>query len=859
MPTDELLLAFARATMFTSVSAIVAQVLLRGARVESPRIHRAAWLVVIVQGWLVFPCVWQIETTPAENGRVLANVEHESNMLTAVATTSLINSRQVEVDEQSTWRFAVPAIFAARLFGMTLLALSRALRYVRFVQQLPGSNSNADARWRREWQRQLRASRIRRHVELRTTVGIGPLLCFVPFRYLVLVPRALWNVLPRAEQRVILRHELAHLVRGDLWWALVIRALALPQWFNPLMWQAVRRFDEAGEWACDDLVSHRRRGRSLLFARSLLATAEYATAASPGTLGAQGGELSRRIRRLVSQRFKEETMAKNLLVLVPLVAITAVQMVRIQYVEAAPTITAVKEPSLHSIDQSLESTSMLPTYGSEPYVIEPPDELSIGRGTLIGAKRLDKEDVSIGRLVVAADGTIDLGGIGKVYVSGMTLHQAHEVIKEKLLASKKIGGVEFDLHVAAINSKKIYLILQDTDNGDSVQPVACLPNSTLDEALLSAAWPQPVDLTDAEISVHRPLPGNTGERVVRIDWNSIQRDAAAYKFYQLLPCDRVIVKVQAKAALAHKDAPTTSYLRSVTPAANSGSYQAAPIGQPIPVGTTLPPPPLKVAEANEGDQAFSTNGIYVIVQRESGDNVVALPYTGSETVLDAIAEVGEMPKPSWTKIWVARRTPNGVGLEQILPVNWEEISRGKSTATNYQLLPGDRLFIAEQDPVRRVEFDTQVVIDGDDNLAEFGWRERTPCVVIDRDPILPTLRILDKNKLIDTFSSPKLTCVSGRTALIKFNDGVPTQFQLEFSAIPIDKQLVVSLRIVPDNRLWTHASDVSGLVGACQTECLVSPGQTIVIPLTCAAEAESQSPNSKRPTVYAFVTPELLD
>jgi hypothetical protein len=39
----------------------------------------------------------------------------------------------------------------------------------------------------------------------------------------------------------------------------------------------------------------------------------------------------------------------------------------------------------------------------------------------------------------------------------------------------------------------------------------------------------------------------------------------------------------------------------------------------------------------------------------------------------------------------------GVGCDQILPVDIEAIMKGGSTATNYQLLPGDRVFIA-QDP-----------------------------------------------------------------------------------------------------------------------------------------------------------------
>jgi hypothetical protein len=41
-----------------------------------------------------------------------------------------------------------------------------------------------------------------------------------------------------------------------------------------------------------------------------------------------------------------------------------------------------------------------------------------------------------------------------------------------------------------------------------------------------------------------------------------------------------------------------------------------------------------------------------------------------------------------------------VGCEQILPIDWKDITRGASTATNYQLMPGDRLYIAENKYLR---------------------------------------------------------------------------------------------------------------------------------------------------------------
>ena len=39
----------------------------------------------------------------------------------------------------------------------------------------------------------------------------------------------------------------------------------------------------------------------------------------------------------------------------------------------------------------------------------------------------------------------------------------------------------------------------------------------------------------------------------------------------------------------------------------------------------------------------------------------------------------------------------GFGYQQILPVDYEAIAQGGSAATNYQIMPGDRVFIAEDD------------------------------------------------------------------------------------------------------------------------------------------------------------------
>ena len=94
--------------------------------------------------------------------------------------------------------------------------------------------------------------------------------------------------------------------------------------------------------------------------------------------------------------------------------------------------------------------------------------------------------------------------------------------------------------------------------------------------------------------------------------------------------------------------------------------------------------------------SFNSKVYYIITEGAGlGDNVVRMPITGNETALDAIATIGGLQRVSSKKIWIARPGPSGMKCDQNLPIDWYAITKGGATATNYQLLPGDRLFIAE--------------------------------------------------------------------------------------------------------------------------------------------------------------------
>jgi polysaccharide export outer membrane protein len=94
--------------------------------------------------------------------------------------------------------------------------------------------------------------------------------------------------------------------------------------------------------------------------------------------------------------------------------------------------------------------------------------------------------------------------------------------------------------------------------------------------------------------------------------------------------------------------------------------------------------------------AYNSKVYYVITEGAGqGDLVARLPITGNETVLDAVSQINGLSRLSSKNIWIARPTPGGAGCDAILPVSWKEITKGAATATNYQILPGDRIFIAE--------------------------------------------------------------------------------------------------------------------------------------------------------------------
>jgi polysaccharide export outer membrane protein len=91
--------------------------------------------------------------------------------------------------------------------------------------------------------------------------------------------------------------------------------------------------------------------------------------------------------------------------------------------------------------------------------------------------------------------------------------------------------------------------------------------------------------------------------------------------------------------------------------------------------------------------SYNSQSYYVTLEGAGfGDKLISFPYTGNETVLDAIANINGLERVSSKHIWIARPS---YGNFKRLEVDWQCITSCASPHTNYQLLPGDRIFIAE--------------------------------------------------------------------------------------------------------------------------------------------------------------------
>lgn len=139
------------------------------------------------------------------------------------------------------------------------------------------------------------------------------------------------------------------------------------------------------------------------------------------------------------------------------------------------------------------------------------------------------------------------------------------------------------------------------------------------------------------------------------------------------------------------------------PVLQDGTIDLGEFGRPVVAGKTLPDIEadirrLVVSRAKDKDDALlsvrligrSSKVFYVLGEVNAPG---AFPLAGRETVLDGIIAAGGITRRATTQKIILSRPTDPCGCRILLPICYDNIVQIGDTSTNYQIQPGDRIYI----------------------------------------------------------------------------------------------------------------------------------------------------------------------
>ena len=159
-------------------------------------------------------------------------------------------------------------------------------------------------------------------------VSIGPMVSGL-FRPFIILPKDFETLYSKQDQLFALTHELSHLKRRDMWWALAMFIFRAVNWYNPLVHYAARKFRIDQEAACDartlscfqsEKSSAHGYALTLLCAENTIP--KISRMSDPLTLG-MGHPVTERIRRLTMRKSNLLTRSGTAAFILAMLGVTA--------------------------------------------------------------------------------------------------------------------------------------------------------------------------------------------------------------------------------------------------------------------------------------------------------------------------------------------------------------------------------------------------------------------------------------------------------------------------------------------------------------------------------------------------------
>ena len=222
--SNEWLWSLLRTNLLLVVAAAVIFTVLAITRLRSPALHRAAWMVVLLQGLWYFPfsieLPWLAPNTPEVVG-LGSNTQAPAIDLLAMEGASVAGATQtVGSGSHPTKERVFPSLGLVLVFlwglGLVVSVVRNAWLYGQMLHAIRSARL-AKQEWQRQWRALQRDRGLTSSIPLKVHTSLGPMLCRTPSGYEVVIPEGMWTTLSASQRESVLRHELAHYKRGDVW------------------------------------------------------------------------------------------------------------------------------------------------------------------------------------------------------------------------------------------------------------------------------------------------------------------------------------------------------------------------------------------------------------------------------------------------------------------------------------------------------------------------------------------------------------------------------------------------------------------------------------------------------------------
>jgi len=182
---------------------------------------------------------------------------------------------------------------------------------------------------------------------------------------------------------------------------------------------------------------------------------------------------------------------------------------------------------------------------------------------------------------VMADGTVDLGGYGRVIIAGLTLEDAERLIEQRIIDA---GGDRTQINVRLIEPQQVYYVLGEVNSPGAFPLVGS--ETVLDGILAAGGLTNRASACD--LILVRPTPPPSCRVTLPICYRAITQLGDTTTNYQLQPGDRIFVATRTLHEdlafwRAKRPCERCDKLQCPCPSPEAGSYQN-PISEYLPGG-----------------------------------------------------------------------------------------------------------------------------------------------------------------------------------------------------------------------------------------------------------------------------------